>query len=341
MITTLKRALASALVVCAAAAAAPAQVLYETSFDDAGGWTIAPQSSCRWDVDADMPGSNYHVPGGPYRSPPTSLNCNSSTGNGYTFCQDCTATSPPIALPGVRGGTATLSFWCSFALEDDDCIYDTRHVQISNDGFQNLLLDRCYLFADCDPFGWHEHTIPLDPAWGTIQVRFYFDIGDFLFANWAYDGWYVDDLTVEACGAVSAYCTAKPNSLGCLPSIFAAGMPSATQPVAFRIKAANVINNKKGILIYGYSPAALPFQGGTLCVSPPIRRTDAQDSQGNPPPLDCSGLYSFEFNDLIRSGKDAMLQPGQSVYTQYWSRDKQSPPAGTGLTDALTFVICP
>jgi hypothetical protein len=119
------------------------------------------------------------------------------------------------------------------------------------------------------------------------------------------------------------------------------GYPSAALPIAFRIKAKDVVNNKAGILIYGYGAAATPFQGGTLCLATPIRRTPVQSSAGNPPPNDCSGVYSYDFNERIRAGTDPQLVPGQAVCCQYWSRDAASPPAGTGLTDAVSFSICP
>jgi len=41
-------------------------------------------------------------------------------------------------------------------------------------------------------FLWHTHTVPLDPAWGTIRIRFRFDSGDDLFNDQA--GWFIDDL---------------------------------------------------------------------------------------------------------------------------------------------------
>jgi hypothetical protein len=95
------------------------------------------------------------------------------------------------------------------------------------------------------------------------------------------------------------------------------------------------------MLIYSKAGAdAKPFQGGFLCVRPPIKRTSLQNSGGSPPPKDCSGTFVFEFNDLIASGQDPELTEGQQVWTQYWYRDADSP-SGTGLTDGLHFTICP
>lgn len=136
------------------------------------------------------------------------------------------------------------------------------------------------------------------------------------------------------------YCTPKPNSQGCQPGIGHAGVPSASSPSSFDVTAANVINNKNGVLFYGYGPAGLPFQGGFLCVQPPIRRTAVQSSAGNPPPDDCSGAFSYDFNSRIQSGVDPALVPCAAVCCQYWYRDPLDPSGfGTGLSDALRFEI--
>ena len=66
--------------------------------------------------------------------------------------------------------------------------------------------------------------------------------------------------------------------------------------------------------------------------------TPLQTSDGNPPPNDCSGSYSFHFSGAFMTSKG--LSPGDAVYCQYWSRDPLSP-STTGLTGGLHFVICP
>jgi len=142
-------------------------------------------------------------------------------------------------------------------------------------------------------------------------------------------------------GGPLTYCTAKVNSKGCTPQIGWIGAPSASPAGSFDVTASNVINNKNGILFYGLAgPYNLPFQGGYLCVKPPTKRTPVQASGGNPPPNDCSGAYSFDFNAWIQGGSDPNLGAGVQVNAQYWSRDPQSP-SSTGLTDGIEFVICP
>jgi hypothetical protein len=142
-------------------------------------------------------------------------------------------------------------------------------------------------------------------------------------------------------GDVATYCTAKTSSQGCAPSIGWTGLPSASLASPFEIHASSVLNNKPGILFYGFQPAAVPFQGGFLCVQPPQTRTAVQGSGGNPPPDDCSGAYRFDFRERIQAGADPSLVVGATVYAQYWYRDPASASFPTGLTNALHFTIQP
>jgi hypothetical protein len=113
------------------------------------------------------------------------------------------------------------------------------------------------------------------------------------------------------------YCTAKVNSLGCTPAIAYSGAPSATSPAPFLVSASQVINQGIGLLFYGSYFHNAPFHGGTICVRGTIVRTGLQASGGNPAPAhDCSGSYSLDFNQRIRSGIDPGLVAGASVYCQ-------------------------
>ena len=150
------------------------------------------------------------------------------------------------------------------------------------------------------------------------------------------------DVFVRDVGAETpaSYCTAKTNSQGCVPAIGYSGTPSATLAAPFDVTASQVINNKNGLLFYGYWSHNLPFQGGFLCVKAPTLRTPIQNSGGNAGPDDCSGMYSFDFNAHIQTGLDPRLQFGRTVFAQYWCRDPASA-STTGLTDGLRFVIGP
>ena len=134
-----------------------------------------------------------------------------------------------------------------------------------------------------------------------------------------------------------SYCTAKVNSLGCLPSVASSGWPSLSSDLPFVVTAHSILNLKNGLAFYGSLAVAAPFQGGTLCVAQP-KRTPLQASGGSTGGSDCTGVFSYDFNARIRSGVDPALVPGASVRCQYWSRDPAAS-FGTNTTDALAFVI--
>jgi hypothetical protein len=147
---------------------------------------------------------------------------------------------------------------------------------------------------------------------------------------------YVYRLTPEA----ETYCTAKVNGLGCTPAIAFAGRPSVSATAPFTIGATNVLNQRSGSLVYGYTSAATPFQGGVLCIAPPLIRTSPQNSGGSASGADCTGAYAFDFGALLVSGVDPELIVGAEGFAQYWSRDPFSTPA-IGLTDAVRFLVRP
>jgi hypothetical protein len=93
------------------------------------------------------------------------------------------------------------------------------------------------------------------------------------------------------------YCTAKVNSLGCVPAIAFTGVPSASMTSGFVVRGANVRNNKNGLLFYGINGrSSLPFQGGTLCVKTPLRRTVRRSPRQSGPANDCSGVSLLDMN---------------------------------------------
>jgi Tol biopolymer transport system component len=136
------------------------------------------------------------------------------------------------------------------------------------------------------------------------------------------------------------YCTAKTNSLGCLPQIGSSGMPSVSGPDNFYVTASNIFNNKLGIMLWSLAPTSAPFAGGTLCLHSPIVRTPPQFSGGSAQGNDCTGTYAFHFsqNYMVQQ----LLVANTTVYAQYWCRDPGfAPPNNIGLTDALYFTITP
>ncbi|HXX93385.1 MAG TPA: hypothetical protein VEN81_07110, partial [Planctomycetota bacterium] len=162
-------------------------------------WTIAGSDpSVTWAVDA----TPAIMPGGPFFSPPNSLNYNNGTNYDTPgVANSGTATSPSIALAGLAG--ARLKFFCNYQTETAGTDHDVRYVQISGDGFATTLVNEqlsttpgSALAGSCSAMGtWHEHVIPLTGMAGPIQVRFLFDTLD-AGLN-AFPGWFVDDFEIS------------------------------------------------------------------------------------------------------------------------------------------------
>ena len=150
-------------------------------------------------------------------------------------------------------------------------------------------------------------------------------------------------------GVVSTYCTAKLNSLGCLPSMAFSGTQSAAATSGFSLSAANVRNQKSGLLFYGINGrSALPYQGGTLCVNVPIKRTPVTTSGGSAlPASDCTGVFSIDMNTYATGGLGGtplpeLIVPGTLVDCQWWGRDPGfAAPNNTTLSNAVEYLVAP
>jgi hypothetical protein len=150
------------------------------------------------------------------------------------------------------------------------------------------------------------------------------------------------------CGPATVYCTAKLNSLGCLPSIASTGSASSTSTSGFVVRATQVRNQKPGLLLYSTTGrAATPFQGGFLCVLGPVRRSIGVSSNGSPlPASDCTGMYSIDMNAFAHgvlggTPSAALVLTGQVVETQWWGRDPGfAAPNNSTLSNALEYTVC-
>jgi len=143
------------------------------------------------------------------------------------------------------------------------------------------------------------------------------------------------------------YCSAKLNSLGCLPQIGFEGTPSASAGLGFIVRGSLVRNRKSGLLIYSLAGRQnSPFQGGTLCVAMPIQRTLPLNSGGSTSGSDCTGVFTLDMNfyatgALGGSPPAALKVPGTLVNCQWWGRDSGfAAPNNTTLSDALEYLIC-
>ncbi len=169
--------------------------IYSENFDaGAPGWTLTSSAPpVVWAADA-TPVAGHTAP--------NSLNYNNGTdyNNGTN---SGTAASPNHNLTGTLN--PRLQFWCRYQTESST-FFDTRVLEVVD--LSNVVkFSRQYLPVGSAPTGtqetcpasqtWHQHTVTLDPAWGTggtVRIRFQFNTVDSV-GN-SYQGWAVDDYAV-------------------------------------------------------------------------------------------------------------------------------------------------
>lgn len=141
------------------------------------------------------------------------------------------------------------------------------------------------------------------------------------------------------------FCESTASSLGCEPWLSFAGMPSASAASGFTVTASDATNRARGLFLYSLAGAASnSFEGGTLCLQPPVFRTPALGSGGSPPSVhDCSGAYSFDWNAFAHgqaggNPNPALLVPGTTVWLQALGRDPGAPEHAT-LSNGLRYVV--
>lgn len=256
-----------------------------------------------------------------------------------------TLTSAPLDATGLA--QPYIGYWRWYSNNQGAAQDDTFVVQVSG-GFGGpwVTVETVGPTGPETGGGWFKHQFRVtDFVAATSQVRLRFvasDTGADSIVEAAVDDLSVFDLDCTG-AAGGVYCTAKVNSLGCAPHVAASGSPSLGSGLPFTLSVSGKINAQNGLMFYALSPAALPFQGGTLCVGTPLTRTPGQNSGGNPPPAsDCSGSFAFDFNVWANSGADPLLVPGAAVFAQFWSRDLGDPAGfGSSLSDALAFTLQP
>ncbi len=151
------------------------------------------------------------------------------------------------------------------------------------------------------------------------------------------------DVFLRACvpGAPVSYCPVTASSSGCAASIDWTGVPSVSAGTGFVLRTHDSTSHQLGLLIYGVSGGYLSLISTSfLCVFPPLGRSGGLDSGGNPPPQDCSGSFSLDFNAWIARGADPTLIEGTLVWAQFWCRDGGAV-GGGHLSNAVTFAIGP
>ena len=129
------------------------------------------------------------------------------------------------------------------------------------------------------------------------------------------------------CPVPSTYCTAKTTSIGTLPTVSFTGSNSLGLST-LAIECREAMPNKSGIFFYSNSgPAANPFQGGFLCMNPPILRSPGFV-------FDMFGYISLPLPFTI-------FDVGNTRQYQFWLRDPQHPD-GTkiGLSNGGQVTFC-
>lgn len=139
--------------------------------------------------------------------------------------------------------------------------------------------------------------------------------------------------------AQHAYGAANPNSLECVPQVFASGALSISANSGCTLAATQMLNNKSAMLLWSVRPAELSFGSGTLLVAPPVRRTVLLNTAGSSGSSDCSGSLSFDLNSYFASAPPG-LAPGSFVFTQYWVRDPGLV-GGVYLSSGMRFLLYP
>jgi hypothetical protein len=253
--------------------------------------------------------------------------------------QDCTSFLPwPNSPFTVGDGPAALVV----DFLDCDPYLDIAAANYFSDDVSVLLGEDFLQSAAGSPF--ETSTVPgteTEPAWLSAADWSGDCRRDLIVSNHATDE--VCVLTYQGIAEPpEVYCTAKVNSQFCIPKIGFEGCPDLCSSASFTVTAIDVISHKNGLLFYGTSgSSAHPFQGGLLCVQAPITRTTLQVSGGTPPPENCSGAFSFDFDAWIGGENDPTLVAGTQVFCQYWYRDPSDLSGfGSGLTDALSFTLC-
>ncbi|MCC6406483.1 MAG: hypothetical protein IT453_04920 [Planctomycetes bacterium] len=160
----------------------------------------------------------------------------------------------------------------------------------------------------------------------SVQIEFSMtsDVG-VTFGGWTIDDVQVVSLSCPSCPTPSNYCVSKLTSGGSLPVVAYSGSPTFAAN-NFVVELQQGTSNKNAILFWGAASNNAPFNGGTLCVAPPLKRG----------PLVVTDTFGFTTTPFPLIASDV----GKTYFFQYWMRDPADP-FTIGLSNGLQAQICP
>jgi len=247
-------------------------------------------------------------------------------------------TAAPIAIPSnVQGARLSFTSYEETECGNGNCGWDHRSIFVSATGgaswdlvWEGGLEDK-----------WIHKSVDLSNYLGqNVLVAFEFAPIDGYGNDFV--GWLVDDVVIEVdpLGGPTIYCAPKLNSQGCEPLMDYSGDVSLSGPDDLVFSTSNLRNNIWGSFAWSTGINNLPFQGGKLCVQIPARRTTTVSAGGTPAPvLDCSGSYTWFFSHAYLL--DNSIDPGETVYCQYFGRDVGTGFAPMTLSNAVRATILP
>lgn len=128
------------------------------------------------------------------------------------------------------------------------------------------------------------------------------------------------------------------NSDGCVPLMTFEGVPSASDPTPFLLRASDVTPHSRGLLVYSFGAGEYRLPRGTLRVQRPLSRSPFLDSGGSGA---CGGAYVFDMNAVIQALPNPAGLVGQQMFAQYLYVDRVGSAQRYGVTNAVRFTIQP